>query len=220
MLFKQNTKILLQGDSISDAYRSSNFQDLRFFPCGEDLGIGFPKMVEAAVAAKYPNLDVKFYNRAISGNRTCDLVERWQKDCLDICPDILIMLIGINDVWRKFDANDPTSTDQFEKNYRYLLESARSVNPDLKIILLEPSYLNAPGEFTDRFRAELLDKIEVVRRLEKKFNAWYIPMDGILAGLSTRTEMTKWVFDDGVHYTNCGHGVAARELMRILEEND
>lgn len=220
MLVKNDFKILFQGDSITDDYRTAAIQDLRFFNGGEDLGVGYPKMVEAFMAAQYPELELHFFNRAISGNRTSDLLARWQEDCLAINPDILVLLVGINDVWRKFDCNDPTPTEQFAQNYESLLRQAVEKNPEMKIIIIEPSYLNEPSQFTTDFRNELIDKIEAVRLLAKKYNAYYVPLDGILCAISMQTSQRKWVFDDGVHLTNCGHGVLAKEVIKILESAD
>ncbi len=218
MLLQNNATVLFQGDSITDCYRTSFFQDGRFFG-EEDLGVGYPKTVSSVLAAKYPSLNIRYYNRAVSGNRSIDLVNRWKEDCLDLHPDVLVIMVGINDVWRKFDSADPTSTEQFIKNYRYLLESAKAQNENLKIVVVEPAYCNVPCEHTKEFRAELLDKIEALRQLVKELRCWYIPLDGLIAAKSMRDDFTKWIFDDGVHLTSMGHGLLARELIRLFEEN-
>lgn len=218
MLLRNDFKVLFQGDSITDSCRTDNVQDLRYFG-EENLGTGYPHMVAAVLAARYPALNVHYYNRAISGNRTIDLVNRWQQDCLDIAPDVLVLLVGINDIWRKFDANDPTSTEQFLKNYRYLLESAKAANPDMTIVIIEPCYYNTPCEHTTAFRTELLDKIEALRMLANTLGCYYIPLDGMLAAKCMTTPYTKWLFEDGVHLTGMGHGLVADALIRLFEQN-
>lgn len=219
MKIRENSTILFQGDSITDAWRTWGGIDPRFYGQEEAMGIGFPNMFAAMAAATHPDLNLKIYNRAISGNRTVDLLNRWEKDCLTIRPDYLIILIGINDVWRHYDANDETPTDQYINNYASLIAQAKKNNPDLEVVIIEPSYLKDfdSDEQASAFRAELVEKIEALRKFAKSVNAHYIPMDGILAGLSMTSPYTKWVFDDGVHLTNCGHAVVTQELFKIFE---
>lgn len=219
MLLKNNMTVLFQGDSITDCGRTSvQFGNGNLWG-NENLGLGFPNMFSSFMSAKYKNINVTYFNRGISGNRSCDLVGRWQQDCLDINPDIMVMLIGINDVWRKFDKNDPTSNEDFSKNYRFLLEETIKKNPDVKFVLIEPFFFNVPCQHTDDFRAELLGKIREIRLLCKEFGCYYVPFDGIVAGACMTGEYTKWLFPDGVHLSSNGHALLCSELVKIFEEN-
>ncbi len=217
MLLKDNMKVLFQGDSITDCGRTNDIWDKRFF-FGEILGNGYPHMVSSYVTEKYPSLNIQYFNRAISGNRSCDLVNRWQEDCLDICPDLMVMMIGINDVWRKFDQNDETETEQYIKNVRYLIESLKEKNPNVKVIIFEPFYYNKDSKETKEFRKELIDKIEALRILVKELGCYYVPLDGIIASKCMNFDFTKYLFDDGVHLTSMGHGVLAKQLIDVLEK--
>lgn len=96
-MLKKNSLILFQGDSITEWGR--NYAD------SNDLGTGYAMMCSAWIKSLYPELDLRFLNRGVSGNRVIDLKKRWQQDCIDLQPDVISILIGINDTWRRFDNN-------------------------------------------------------------------------------------------------------------------
>jgi acyl-CoA thioesterase-1 len=201
-----STIILFQGDSVTDCGR---LQD----PTG--LGAGYPMMIAAAYGAKYPEDRVEFVNRGISGNRVKDLQERWQEDCLDIKPDVVSILIGINDTWRRYDSNDPTSAEEFEHGYRDLLTRTRE-NADALIIMMEPFVLPYPEDRLD-WRVDLDPKIQEVRNLAREYKAVLIPLDGIFAQAVCRRAPGFWAAD-GVHPTVHGHALIARQWMDTVEE--
>lgn len=131
-------RVLFQGDSITDMGRDRG--DIR------NMGSGYPLFVASNFRAARPNFDIDFFDLGISGDRVRDLRARWQSDCLDLRPDVLSVLIGINDTWRRYDSSDPSDTEEFERVYRSLLEDARRENPSLKIIIMEPFVLHVSEE--------------------------------------------------------------------------
>ena len=184
-------RILFQGDSITDAGR--DYSDYH------ELGQGYPKYAAELIRDRFDdpkNGTIEFINLGISGNRTRDLRGRWQKDCIDLQPDIASIMIGINDTWRAFDSNDPTPVEAFEDNYRYLLGEIKA-HTNAKILLLEPYVLpDVPAK--DAWRADLDPKIQAVRRLARGFADAYIPTDGLLAAACVQQEPSHWS-GDGVH---------------------
>jgi lysophospholipase L1-like esterase len=206
MIIPPNSRILFQGDSITD--------------CGRDraqpqaLGNGYVLMTAGLFAALRPNLAPVCLNRGISGNRTGDLLQRWQEDCIDLKPDILSLLIGINDVWRRYDRNLPTSAGDFARNYRRLLEQAREALPNLRIILMEPFVLPVP-EDRRQWREDLDPKIEIVRQLARDFETAYVPLDGLFAAASAIQPPAFWAAD-GVHPSPAGHGLIAHAWLRAV----
>ncbi|HHV97251.1 MAG TPA: SGNH/GDSL hydrolase family protein [Clostridiaceae bacterium] len=203
---KNNSIVLFQGDSITDAGRSRTNDN--------DLGYGYPSMIAAFFSAKYPEKNVKFINRGISGNRVKDLKARWKEDCIDLKPDWVSILIGINDCWRRYDSNDPTSVEDFEKGYRDIL--TRTVKEtNARLILCEPFVLPVP-EDRKKWREDLDPKIHVVRQLAREFNAIFIPLDGIFAAASVKKEPAFWAAD-GVHPTSAGHALIAMEWLKAVE---
>ena len=197
--------VLFQGDSITDAGRSREN--------GEDLGRGYAAMVAAWFSARYPGHSVRFLNRGISGNRTGDLLARWQEDCLDLHPTWVSILIGVNDTWRRYDAGDPTPTDVFEANYRALLSMTADIVGS-HIIILEPFLLPIPPDRA-AWREDLGPKIAVVRALAREFNTLFVPLDGLFAAAATQREMAFWL-PDGVHPTPAGHALIAQAWLQAV----
>lgn len=204
---KSNSIVLFQGDSITDVNRDRNDPT--------NLGFGYPMMAAASYQSMYPEDCVQFLNRGISGDRTIDLRKRWQQDCIDIHPDVITILVGLNDTWRRFDSNDPTSVEDFEENYRELLNEIR-YNTDARVILMEPFLLPVP-EFRRQWREDLDPKIHVVRNLAVEFEVALIPLDGIFAQAATRRDADFWSAD-GVHPTAAGHALIARTWLETVDE--
>lgn len=206
MMIKDKTLILFQGDSVTDCGRSRDND--------ENLGGGYVNMVASWFSAIYPEKNVKFINRGISGNRIRDLAGRWQEDCLDLKPDWVSILIGINDCWRRYDRNDPTSLEDFERDYRKILTDIKE-HLNAKIILCEPFVLPIP-EDRKQWREDLEPKIQVVRGLAREFEAMYIPFDGIFASACMSKEPGFWAAD-GVHPSQAGHALMARAWLKTVK---
>ena len=204
-VFQQGDIMLFQGDSITDCGRDRLVFD--------SLGRGYPLMVAGAFQASNPELGVTFLNRAISGDRSCDLVERWEEDCVAIQPDWVSILIGINDTWRNFDSGMKTETAEFEENYRAILEDVR-MKTKAGLILCEPFVLPCPADRL-AWREDLDPKIHVVRSLAREYGAIYVPFDGLFAQASAKQPPEYWAAD-GVHPTAAGHGLMAQHWLRAV----
>jgi len=195
--------LLFQGDSITDAGR---FQDSTY-----NLGFGYVKLI----AEKYANDNsIKILNRGISGNRVKDLKARWQEDCIALKPDILTILIGINDCWRKYDSNDETPIERFEEDYDYILKITKE-KTNAQIILMEPFVLPVKEEMLI-WRETLDPEIQVVRRLAKKYKTKLITLDAIFAEKATEYEYDELAYD-GVHPTELGHKIIADAWIKMFE---
>ena len=202
MLIDANDTILFTGDSITDSGRDrANAQH---------LGTGYAFFIAARLQALLAAPELKIYNRGISGNRVCDLVAHVNANLLDLKPTVVSILIGINDTWRRYDANDPTDAAAFEKDYRILLEKIRD-NLEARVILLEPFVLHVPA---DRYawREDLNPKIDVTRKLAVEFGAELLPLDGLFAQAATQAPAAYWA-NDGVHPTAAGHGLIAETWL-------
>ena len=198
-----NTTVLFQGDSITDAGRSR--QD------DNDLGRGYPAMVAAWFSALYPEKRARFINRGISGNRAKDLRQRWQRECLDLNPGVVSILIGMNDTGRRYDSGDPTPAETYEAHYRAILQTTQDVL-HAQIIILEPFSLPVP-EDRATWRVDLDPKIAVARKLAREFDATFVPLDGLFAAAAVHREMDFWL-PDGVHPSPAGHALIAQAWLR------
>ncbi|MCX7045682.1 MAG: SGNH/GDSL hydrolase family protein [Candidatus Sumerlaeota bacterium] len=204
-LINDNAVVLFQGDSITDCGRD------RAVPSG--LGAGYAMMVASWFSASYPCKRVTFLNRGISGDRVKDLRARWRKDCLDLKPAWVSIMIGINDTWRRYDRNDPTPATAYERDYRDILTQARD-EAGARIVMLEPFVLPVPQD-REAWREDLDPKIDAARRLAREFGAIYIPLDGLFAAASTQREPAFWAAD-GVHPSQAGHAFIAQQWLKAV----
>ena len=164
----------------------------------------------AMIAEYYQSAGIECFNRGISGERSKNLLARISGELEEIQPDLVFILIGINDTWRRYDENDPTTAEQFENNYRQVLEIIRSYGA--KIVILEPFLLPVePSRMV--FREDLNFKIDVARALARDYAEAYVPLDGLFAKEVLNTEPALLSFD-GVHPTELGNRKIAEWWMR------
>ena len=178
-------KVLFQGDSITDAGRD--------YADPHHLGDGYPKYAAEAIRERFPDETFEFINLGISGNRTTDLLERWQKDCIAVQPDVLSILIGINDTWRRYDSNLPMTVEEYETNYRRLVQDVKENTKAAK----------------ECFREDLDPKILAARRVARDYADMFLPLDGLLAAASVIEEPSHWS-GDGVHPNEAGSRLIGR----------
>ncbi|QBD76536.1 GDSL family lipase [Ktedonosporobacter rubrisoli] len=204
-LFNDGDVVLFQGDSITDAGRD------RLDP--RSMGAGYAMIASSWFQALYPSKNVNFLNRGIGGDRAKDLLKRWQKDCLDLHPSWVSILVGINDTWRRYDSNDPTSTQDYEDVYRSLLERTKAAL-NARLILCEPFVLSVSAD-RETWREDLDPKIDVVRKLAREYGALYVPFDGLFAQAAAQRESAFWAAD-GVHPSPAGHALMAQAWLRAV----
>jgi acyl-CoA thioesterase I len=203
-LIEDGSLVLFQGDSITDAGR--NYSD----PLS--MGDGYAQ----TAAGRFEGRDVKFLNRGISGNRTVDLQARWDADCLALKPDWVSIMIGVNDAWRRYDSNDPTSRDAFAESYRDILTQTRDTL-GARLIMLEPFVLSVSPQI-EEFREDLDPKIEATRSLAREFGAIYVPLDDLFAQ-AVSTHRPEYWSQDGVHPTPAGHDLIAQTWLDAVNES-
>ncbi|MBC8550209.1 MAG: SGNH/GDSL hydrolase family protein [Candidatus Brocadiales bacterium] len=197
-LFKENSVILFQGDSITDCERNREDPD--------SLGDGYVNLITEILAGMYSQSNLKFINRGISGDKIRDLQLRWDADCIDIKPDILSILIGVNDTLI-------TPTELFEEEYCMLLKrTTRELNS--KIILCEPFLLLGDN---NAYRDDLNPKIEIVHRLSEEFSTRLLPLDKIFRKSCSLHPPEYWA-PDGVHPTPAGHALIAKSWIEYVDK--
>ena len=200
---KPKQTVLFIGDSITDVQR--NREDAK------DLGRGFSLLLGSYLLNKYPTYDLNVYNRGIGGDRVADLKKRWEKDCLDLNPDIVTILIGVNDVWHIVaddeDIADDAALEQFEEDYRWLLKTLAH-RTDARVVLMEPFVLPYPKDRV-QWRKFIDPRIQIVRRLANEYHAKFVPLDGILNAKGIQHKFQTYTGEDGVHPTFAGHRTIA-----------
>jgi len=206
---KPKSTVLFQGDSITYADRRPDIN--------EGLGEGYVMMTAAWLSAAHPEYGARFINRGISGNRIRDLKARWKKDCTDLKPDLVSILIGINDAVDKPFWKKPTPQESFRQDYEYILEQTR-LNPKTRIVIMEP-FLLASNENYRETKANLEPIIEITRELAKKFNTLYIPLNEIFEKAANANNPHYWAID-GAHPTLAGHALIAQTWIKEVMETD
>ena len=200
-------KILFQGDSITDAGR-----DKRNY---HHLGNGYPKFAAELISAAHPDLDIEFINFGISGNRTCQLFDRLYSDAIAFQPDIISILIGINDIWHRHDHNILTTDAQIALNYRCILERLKK-ETNAKIVILSPYVLDS--EDKDYLREDLKTVLPVVRELADEFADAYIPLDKYFDDAVKTAPAKLYYSADGVHPNQNGAQFIAKIYAQTIEQ--
>jgi len=198
--------ILFQGDSITACHRE-----------GDDLGQGYAMLAAKALEKKYPG-QFKFINRGVSGNRITDLYERRQADILDIKPDFLSVLVGVNDVWHEKTGGNGVDVETYLDTYHDLLKEIRQALPDTKIMLMEP-FVNegrATQEDIEYFEGEIAMRSEAVQLLCAKHDVFFLSLQFDLYDLEEQKPAGHWTLD-GIHPTLNFHQYMADKWVRAFE---
>lgn len=198
--------VLFQGDSITDAGRLSD--------PGHPLGRGYARMAADLVRSARPESDITFINRGISGDRISDLRARWREDAVDLEPDVLSVLIGVNDTWCRYDSGEVTSLRSYEDDYRAILRQIRD-GSDVRLILVEPFLVPVAAEQW-AWREDLDPRIQAVRRLSEEFDAALLAADGLLNQAARGAGGAEHIAGDGVHPTPLGHAVLAEAWTALV----
>ena len=200
-------KILFQGDSITDAGR-----DKRNY---HDMGNGYPKYASALIAAAHADTDFEFINFGIGGNRTDQLFDRIYADGIAFQPDVISILIGINDVWHRYGAERIATTDaQIALNYRSILERIKR-ETSAKIVMLSPYVLDA--EDKAHMKRDLETVLPIIRGLAEEFADVYIPLDELFAEAIKSQPEPKYYSNDGVHPNENGARFIGEQYARAVE---
>ena len=210
-------RILFQGDSITDCGRSREVLT--------DVGNGYPYLVRAHYGLDKPG-QFEIVNRGISGNRSVDVYARIKADIINLKPDYMSILMGVNDVWHELAIGNGVATPKFEKIYTMLIEEVLEALPNIKLMILEPYAL--PGAATEGvledgrdkytvFRKDTEDKAAACRRVAEKFNIPFVPLQAKLDEMQ-KAYGTESVSGDGVHPNVTGHLLIARAWMEAFEK--
>ncbi len=211
-------KILFYGDSITDMGRNREIPDHAAF----GYGVGYPNFIVGELAYNEPN-KYQFVNRGISGNRTVDLYARIKKDVWNHTPDVLSILVGVNDVLTVIDSGDGVDIRRFEKIYRMLLEDTKAKLPNVKIILCEPFMLADCPALTaeDKMKWEdkpgVRDYAKVVKNLAKEYDLYFVPLQEKFEEAAAKYNAENYLFD-GVHPTPAGARLIATEWLKVFNK--
>lgn len=198
-------KLLFIGDSITDCGCSRKTEEYGQY------GIGYVRRLAELLP------EHELINSGISGNRIRNLLARWEQDCLAHTPDVVTILVGINDVWRQFDRNEPVDPAAFRAGYRKLLDDTKTRLPKTRIILMEPFLLPIPEDRRE-WRPFLDALILAVRDLAVEYSLPLVPLDSLFFAAASVGGLAG-VARDGVHPTPRGHEVIAQSWLQTFKNS-
>lgn len=211
MKMDKGQRLVMIGDSITDCERK--------FPYGEGLfqgvGKGYVSLVDTLLQTAYPELNLRVTNMGIGGNTVRDLKERWQTDVLDLNPDWLSIMIGINDVWRQFDQPAiPESHVLLEEYEHTLTELAEQVRPRLKgLVIMTPFYIERSAE--DGMRRRMDEYGRAARRVAERVGALFVDTQAVFEPMLGYVHPTA-IASDRVHPSLTGHMLIARAFLQAI----
>lgn len=197
--------LLFQGDSITDAGRERSSPG---FNEPAAMGRGYAFLVMCRLLAKHPGVGLQVHNRGISGDRVPDLRARWQQDTVALAPDVLSILIGVNDLWHQMDGRYAGSVADYERGLGELLGQTRRALPQTRLVLCEPFVLRC-GAVTERWFPEFDERRAAAARVAADTGALFVPFQSSFdRALATGSGPEYWAAD-GVHPTPAGHQLMA-----------
>lgn len=207
-------RILFQGDSITDCGRARDRDS--------SAGNGYALLVKSSLGFDEPAAQHEFFNRGISGNRVTDVYARIKKDIINLKPDVMSILIGVNDVWHELgESPNGVDADKFFKIYCMLIEEVKAALPDLKMFILEPFWL--PGSATTKteahlegFSTEVPKRAAMAKKVAEKYGIPFVPLQAGFDKLCELAPADYWLID-GVHPTSKGHEFIKREWLKAFK---
>lgn len=210
IFLKPGATVLLQGDSITDAGRSRKTQDTA--NDFDMLGKGYAKLIAYHLLTEHADKQLKIYNRGISGHKVPDLDKRWDKDCIDLKPDVLSILIGVNDMWHKMNGRYDGTVESYEAGYKALLARTKASLPDVQIIVCEPFVLRC-GAIKDNWFPEFDQRRAGAKAAAESVGAVFVPFQSMFdAAVAAGSPPNHWA-GDGVHPSAHGQGLMAARWL-------
>jgi lysophospholipase L1-like esterase len=210
-LIEPGETILFQGDSITDAGRKRN--DLN---ANSDaaFGRGYAWLTAAQLLIARPDSTLKIFNRGISGNKVYQLAERWQTDCLDLKPDVLSILIGVNDYWHARDGSYKGTVEKYKTDYHALIKRTKAALPKVKLVICEPFLLKA-GKVDDAWFPGFEGYRAAAKRVADDAGAVFVPFQAMFDAASKIAPPALWAAD-GVHPTGDGAAIMASWWLKAV----
>lgn len=211
---KKDAVILFQGDSITDAGRNRDRNEANDPGA---LGSGYAYLTAAALLKEYPDRNLKIYNKGISGNKVYQLAERWDADCLQIKPDVLSILIGVNDYWHTLSGNYSGTVKTYRDDFNALLDRTKQALPAVQLIIGEPFAVNGVKAVDDKWFPAFNEYREAAREIAAKYDAAFIPYQAIYEKVQQAAPGSYWT-GDGVHPAIAGASLMAASWMTVIKK--
>lgn len=212
-LFEKGNTVLFQGDSITDAGRE---KDNELPNNSRSFGSGYAFLAASALMKDLAELNLTLYNRGISGNKVYQLADRWQKDCIELKPNVLSILIGVNDYWHKRNGNYDGTVEVYENDFRALLQHTQKELPDVKLVICQPFYVLNTSAVDETWVKPMKEYQTAAKKIAKEFDAIWVPFQEVFDEAVKYAPATYWT-GDGVHPSMAGAQLMAEAWLRAVE---
>jgi lysophospholipase L1-like esterase len=205
--------ILFQGDSITDAGR--NRKDEETPNLQSQLGGGYPLFTTANILANHADKELKIYNRGISGNKVFQLAERWEKDCIALKPDILSILIGVNDFWHTKSHDYTGTVETYATDYSKLIADTKKALPNVKIVILEPFIIHGGRALDDTWENGFAPYRNAAKKIAHDYDLTFVPLQSVFNEALKQAPVSYWG-PDGVHPSFVGAQLMAQAWVKAV----
>ncbi len=212
-IFGAGSTVLFQGDSITDAGRDKKNE---LANNAHSFGLGYAFLAASALLNELPEKNLTIYNRGISGNKVYQLADRWQKDCLDLEPEILSILIGVNDYWHKRNGKYDGTVEVYENDYRKLLKLTKEKLPNVKLVICELFYVLNTSAVDETWIEPMKEYQAAAKRIANEFNTLWVPFQKVFDEAIKYAPATYWT-GDGVHPAMPGAQLMAEAWLRVVQ---
>lgn len=205
--------VLFQGDSITDARRKRDYAKPND---AIGLGTGYAFLAATQLQLNHAGEDLQIYNRGISGHKVVNLAERWKRDCIDLKPDVVSILIGVNDIWHRLKGKYDGTIETYRNDYHTLVEQTKAKLPNAKLVICEPFVLKVGAVSDDWF--PLFDEFRAAAKevADKHADAW-VPFQAMFNAAEKLAPATTWL-RDGVHPAPAGAALMANAWLKAVGE--
>lgn len=212
-IFERGDTVLFQGDSITDAGRDKKKEVANN---AGSFGKGYAFLAASNLLNIYPEKQLAIYNRGISGNKVYQLSDRWEKDCTDLKPHVLSILIGVNDYWHKRDGKYDGTVEVYENDYRELLKRTQKELPGVQLVLCEPFYVLNTRAVDETWVEPMKQYQAAAKRISDDFNTIWVPFQKVFDEAIKHAPATYWT-GDGVHPAMPGAQLMAEAWLKAVE---
>lgn len=210
---EKDNVILFQGDSITDWGRDKNKTVPNDFGA---LGSGYVLLAATDLLSRYPDKNLQIYNKGISGNKVFQLADRWEADCLVLKPNVLSIMIGVNDYWHTKTNGYTGTIEVYHNDYIKLLTRTRLTLPDVKLIIGEPFAIKGVKAVDESWYPAFDAYRKAAKDVADQFGAAFIPYQAIFDKAIESAPAAYWTFD-GVHPSLAGAGLMAHAWMETVK---
>ncbi|MDR3340675.1 MAG: SGNH/GDSL hydrolase family protein [Candidatus Symbiothrix sp.] len=206
--------ILFQGDSITDRGRSRKEEDL---PNDQrQLGSGYPLFAAANILANNPEKELKIYNRGISGNKVFQLADRWEKDCIALKPDVVSILIGVNDFWHTKTGGYTGTVTTYAVDYNKLIADTLKALPNVKIVILEPFIIQGGSALDSTWESDFAPYRDAAKKVAEDYDLSFVPLQLVFNEALKKASAAYWG-PDGVHPSFAGAQLMAQAWSKCIQ---